>query len=244
MATPKKNQLNRDSLVDQVSDILKQQILDGRWKTGEPLPSEKQLAETFGVNRLTIRVALKKLNAMCLINTKAGEGTFVREFDLQEYMDVIGEFYQTVDMIQDISGFRKLLEKEWIRLAIENYNPKEVEKLAAIVEECRKAAEGRNIHTVMDVIDHLTDVELKYLSQLARMSGNSIYPILLVVVSNLVKRHTASIYQRILDGEIISDFHDKDGNFIPDQMFPNKILCCFYDKDWRRAWELYDKLQF
>ena len=46
----------------------KQDIADGVWKTGDKIPSEGELAEIFGVNRLSVRMALQKLSALNAAN--------------------------------------------------------------------------------------------------------------------------------------------------------------------------------
>ena len=56
--------IKKNSLSDQIYEVIAKQITSGIWKIGDKLPSEAELADTFGVNRLTIRGALQKLNAM------------------------------------------------------------------------------------------------------------------------------------------------------------------------------------
>lgn len=51
--TPRKKKINRVSIVDQVCAAIKQDVVDGIWKPGDKLPSEAELADTFGVNRLS-----------------------------------------------------------------------------------------------------------------------------------------------------------------------------------------------
>lgn len=51
--------IRRLSVVDQVSDSIKQSLLDQVWKEGDKLPSEGELAEYYGVNRLSVRMALQ-----------------------------------------------------------------------------------------------------------------------------------------------------------------------------------------
>ena len=54
--------IKKVSVVDQVSEALKDNILNHTWEPGDKLPSEGDLADTFGVNRLSVRMALQKLN--------------------------------------------------------------------------------------------------------------------------------------------------------------------------------------
>src|SRR5688500_13079031 len=67
----------RSSVVDAVSDRLRNEILAGRIVAGSRLPSERELSLALGVNRLTLRAALARLEAMGLVSTRHGSGTEV-----------------------------------------------------------------------------------------------------------------------------------------------------------------------
>lgn len=47
--------ISRASIGDQVYQQMKDQIVNGEWKAGDRLPSENELAEQFGVSRVTVR---------------------------------------------------------------------------------------------------------------------------------------------------------------------------------------------
>ncbi len=53
--------------------------MSSRYRGGDPLPSEDELAELYGVSRITIRAALKHLDDDELIDRRQGIGTFVRD---------------------------------------------------------------------------------------------------------------------------------------------------------------------
>ncbi|QRG07518.1 phosphonate metabolism transcriptional regulator PhnF [Xanthobacter dioxanivorans] len=63
----------------QIAQKLEDDILSGRLKPGARLPVEAELAETFGVNRHTLRRALGHIAEQGLIEATAGRGTFVKE---------------------------------------------------------------------------------------------------------------------------------------------------------------------
>ncbi|MBT2116919.1 phosphonate metabolism transcriptional regulator PhnF [Dyella sp. LX-66] len=70
------------ALWSQIGDILADDILKGRVRQGEQLPSAHELAERFGVNRHTVRRAIAALEQRNLVRTEQGRGTFVREHTL------------------------------------------------------------------------------------------------------------------------------------------------------------------
>ena len=72
------NIIEKNNLVDEAYNQLLQMIASGEWVEGSKLPSESQLCETLGVSRNTVRVALSKLNALGLIESRQGFGYSVR----------------------------------------------------------------------------------------------------------------------------------------------------------------------
>jgi GntR family transcriptional regulator len=62
-----------------ISNLLRNQIVNGVYKKGEPIPTEKQLSDDFGVSRVTIRQSLSLLEQQGMIVKKQGIGTFVSE---------------------------------------------------------------------------------------------------------------------------------------------------------------------
>ncbi len=57
---------------------LRRCIAVGRVKVGDRLPSETELADRFGVSRLTVQRALKELQLEGLVERRAGSGTYVQ----------------------------------------------------------------------------------------------------------------------------------------------------------------------
>src|SRR5215208_5565279 len=62
-----------------IADQIRAAILGGRLEQGQRLPPERELAEQFGVSRVTVRDALRTLEAMGLIEVRVGArgGAFV-----------------------------------------------------------------------------------------------------------------------------------------------------------------------
>ena len=70
-------ELNHIPLYLQVKDKLSQEIEGKKYKYGEKLPSELELAAMFGVSRSTLREAVKLMAQEGLVTIKRGLGTFV-----------------------------------------------------------------------------------------------------------------------------------------------------------------------
>ncbi|HSW19086.1 MAG TPA: phosphonate metabolism transcriptional regulator PhnF [Ramlibacter sp.] len=72
----------RESLWMQVASRLSDAIGRGQYPPGERLPSEHELASSFGVHRHTLRRALAELGRQGLVRASQGSGTFVEKFAL------------------------------------------------------------------------------------------------------------------------------------------------------------------
>ncbi|MBW4438643.1 MAG: GntR family transcriptional regulator [Pleurocapsa minor GSE-CHR-MK-17-07R] len=67
-------------LYQQIQDNLLQLIDSNLLNTGDPLPSERQLSEVYGVNRMTVRQALDGLVRKGVVDRRQGTGSFVASF--------------------------------------------------------------------------------------------------------------------------------------------------------------------
>jgi GntR family transcriptional regulator len=68
---------NGKPLFEQLKDVIIQKITSGEYNPGECLPSERDLAQLYGVSRVTIRIALSDLVNDGILLKKHGKGTYV-----------------------------------------------------------------------------------------------------------------------------------------------------------------------
>src|SRR5271165_27761 len=80
----------RQSVVDAVADRLRGEILSGRLRPGTRLPSERELSLALGVNRLTLRASLARLEALGLLTTRHGAGTVVASWRERAGLEMLG----------------------------------------------------------------------------------------------------------------------------------------------------------
>ncbi|BBZ32096.1 GntR family transcriptional regulator [Mycolicibacterium confluentis] len=84
--------------------VLHDEIERGAIPAGDPLPTEQELCEQFGVSRITVRRALSDLADQGYITRKQGVGSFVREFgpragqaSTRSYMDELRQVHFETD---------------------------------------------------------------------------------------------------------------------------------------------------
>ncbi|MDI4664978.1 FadR family transcriptional regulator [Xanthobacter autotrophicus] len=79
MAQPRDIIGRAPSLADTLAHRLREEIASGRLRPGERLPTEHQMAETYGVSRPIVREAVGRLKHDGLVTTRQGAGAFVAE---------------------------------------------------------------------------------------------------------------------------------------------------------------------
>jgi DNA-binding FadR family transcriptional regulator len=101
----------RESAVHQLVRQLRGHIAERGLNTGDSLPTERELSETFGVARNTVREAIGVLRAYGVIDVRPKVGAVLINRHLEAALDVFS-FQLTVDpqTFRDIQGFRRLIE--------------------------------------------------------------------------------------------------------------------------------------
>src|SRR5919201_3829402 len=126
------------AIVDQIRSV----IVSGRLKPGERLPSERELAAQFGVSRVTVRDALRALEAMGLVEIRVGArgGAFVRapsgSLVAQAMADMIA--MSAVDAA-DVVEARLIVEFGTVTLACARATEEDLQALDALDKRARAA---------------------------------------------------------------------------------------------------------
>src|SRR5437868_8133407 len=105
------------------SDVIAQirrAILSGQYRPGDRLPTERDMAQQFGVSRVTVRDALRALEANGLVRVKVGGqgGPYVSAPDIALLSDSIGtHLHLHGTSFQDLAEARQALETTAAQLA-------------------------------------------------------------------------------------------------------------------------------
>jgi GntR family transcriptional repressor for pyruvate dehydrogenase complex len=81
--------ITRFRLHEEIVTIIQKQIMNGTIMPGTKLPPEREMSETFNVNRTTLREALSKLENLELIEIRHGDGVYAKNFLESGNMDLI-----------------------------------------------------------------------------------------------------------------------------------------------------------
>jgi GntR family transcriptional regulator, transcriptional repressor for pyruvate dehydrogenase complex len=85
IATP----ITRSRLHEEIVTIIQKQIMSGAVAPGDKLPTERELAEKFNVNRATVREALRKLENLDLVEIRHGDGLYAKNYLESGNLDLI-----------------------------------------------------------------------------------------------------------------------------------------------------------
>ena len=103
---------------DQISDKLAYMILTGLLRPGDELPSERQLAQTLGVARESVRSATAMLHARNMIEVSQGARTRVIGPGKSMLHDSIGVLERLKDRsFEEVAEARGAVEEQVVRLA-------------------------------------------------------------------------------------------------------------------------------
>lgn len=69
--------LERTTLSAAAFERLISNIVQGKWKPGEQIPTERVLCQQLGIARNSLREALKAMELLGMVDSRVGEGTFV-----------------------------------------------------------------------------------------------------------------------------------------------------------------------
>jgi GntR family transcriptional repressor for pyruvate dehydrogenase complex len=132
-------------IYEEIVRQVKQLIAEGRLKTGDRLPPERELAEKFVVSRTSVREALRALESLGFIEIRPGEGTFVREMSVDALVGPLALMMTSQrEAIGELFEARRVLEPAIAALAASRAIPDEVQEMERILEnQAREVAAGR-----------------------------------------------------------------------------------------------------
>ena len=146
------------------SRMVVEQILDslrtGEFKLGEKLPSQKDLADLFGVGRSSVREAIKALDAMKYLDVIQGRGTFFKK-EIPSDDQSLTDLRNALDSIafSDLMKARVILECSAVELAAASVDPNHIHGLQEAVKKLQESEEDREKFIRIDLAFHLALAE-------------------------------------------------------------------------------------
>jgi GntR family transcriptional repressor for pyruvate dehydrogenase complex len=174
------NDLAPSRLGEAVIERLTQAIVDGRLRPGDALPSEGQIASSFGISKPIAREALRELAAMGVLQVQQGKVSRVRAID----SGPLARFFRfavgrTEKGLHDAVELRRMLEPPIARLAATRRTPDDIAKLRAIVQGMSDA---------IGDAPHWIEADLAFHRQMAAMAHNGLVALQMQGLEPLVRQ--------------------------------------------------------
>jgi GntR family transcriptional repressor for pyruvate dehydrogenase complex len=159
----------RRTVADQVSIELQKMIIDGEIDPGQPLPSQRDIAEKLGASRASVREAISALSAAGLVQVEHGRGVFVRARSGHANPDRPSSWsFDGTLALRDAYQIRALIEPFAVRVVTPLLSRDHLLRLRHILDQTRAALEAGDYVTLAkeDFAFHWTFAEL---------SGNQLF---------------------------------------------------------------------
>jgi GntR family transcriptional regulator, transcriptional repressor for pyruvate dehydrogenase complex len=140
---------------EEIADQLKSLIFEGKLKPGEKLPSERDLAKSLNVSRVSLREALNTLQGMGLLEIQHGNRTFIRPMTTRSILDPLVSFSKEYpDNTLKLLEIRRYLELGSVFLAAERATKDEVKQLEKILKKMEEDLKKNHLGAKADIEFH------------------------------------------------------------------------------------------
>lgn len=167
--------IKKESVRGQVFWQLRNQILRRTWPPGSKLPSENELARSMGVSRVSIREGIQHLVSLGILETRHGEGTFVKALNSQIHFNALIPLLvlDDIDLLQ-VLEYRQIIERGTAAMAAERATEQDLAELEAVYEQMVQFRDDVAAFSRADLEFHLV---------LAKATGNPI----IIKVNNVLR---------------------------------------------------------
>jgi len=175
--------IKRRRLSDQVSSQIQVRIASGDLRSGDKLPPERELAESFGVSRGAVREALRNLERTGLISLQAGSrgGAFIGQGNPGLIGDSFRNLYQLGSVsLDELTEARLWLESTIARIACVRATDADIAALTANVDEAEKLLKAKRY-------DDKIDVHVEFHNLLARSTHNPVMVMLMGALMEIMR---------------------------------------------------------
>ncbi|THV29558.1 FadR/GntR family transcriptional regulator [Glycomyces paridis] len=170
------------SRTDDVVNRVKHMILTGELHPGERLPVEKELAETLGISRGSLREGVRALSILGVLDTRQGDGTYVTNLDASRLLAPMGFMVelQGEGQARHVHAIRRLLEAEAVRLAAYSIPDEALAEAESLLDEA-----ARLLDIAPEEHERIIEIDIAFHRIIASHTGN---PVLAGMIEALAGR--------------------------------------------------------
>lgn len=162
--------MTTEKIYEKIAEHIKQQIFTGSLKPGEKLPSDKELCQLYSVGRSTIREAMSALKIMGLLESRQGEGSYVKIYNSEDVgMPDFSGFLLSDETILELMEARKSLELSNVELAASKRTDENLKKFQEILHQMEFNLINEDESEKADMLFHRTLAEATQNSIMVRL---------------------------------------------------------------------------
>ncbi|RPJ01300.1 MAG: FadR family transcriptional regulator [Deltaproteobacteria bacterium] len=199
---------------EQIAQQIKNTILSGSMKPGDRLPPERDLVLRFQASRISVREALKRLEASGLLRIKPGSGVFIAEVNSKRMSESLSSILRIQKAsINDLTEARIILEPNIARLASERITPEDLLKLEQNIEETSTLVQSDSPAPALNIEFHCLIAEFTH-NPVITLSMKTLFDVLtemtLEITENLPKRIETSSQAVLCHRKILKALREKE----------------------------------
>jgi GntR family transcriptional repressor for pyruvate dehydrogenase complex len=171
--------LTRSRLHEEIVSVIQKKIMDGSIAPGFKLPPEREMAETFNVNRATVREALRKLENLDLVEIRHGNGLYVKNYLESGNFDLIKaalNMDEGREIISNIVEARSYVVPQMAYMAAQRRTTADLNELKQVVlrEDITMLEKDIKVHQIIARSTHnlLCTIILNFFNQIFRDYGH------------------------------------------------------------------------
>lgn len=213
-----------ETVVKMISNYLADNILYGRMKPGDKLPSERELVKIFHIKRPALRDAVKVLVVLGLLDVRQGDGTYISATPTDFYATPLSwNLIIGAGSTAEVIDLRFLLDEEAAKKAILNATPTDLMELNNVFLQMQTA------YDTQDIQKYLT-LDMDFHLAIAKISKNQLLYNMLLTTHQLMRNNSigALVYQYDIDIShknhklILKAIFDKDFALLKETYFLHK----------------------
>ncbi|MBR9773311.1 FadR/GntR family transcriptional regulator [Halomonas sp.] len=150
-----------------VFEVFRERVLNGEWRPGDRLPSERELALELKVGRPLLREVMRSLDMLGVLDIRHGKGAYVAKADFKVLSDFFA-FYlaQEKNALDDVMQARIAIECQAVRLACDRATDNDIARIETCFKQLMATLEDPEQGGRADYLFHLAIVEASHCQSL------------------------------------------------------------------------------
>ncbi len=180
--------INNTSIVQKVINRLTRAMINRELRAGDKIPTEMELANSFGVGRNSVREAIKVLSSFGVLEVRRPEGTFVTQGFSDKMIDPLlyGIILDESKSLESLKELREWMDWGILRLAARHADEDDISAIEKKFDELKDALrQGTDI-------DRIFNADNDFHETLDRAAHNSLF----AKITDLVRKLTSEIRLR------------------------------------------------